>query len=74
MTKLLGSVASSNDEQEGNQSAGHVQSVETGGDVEGASVGVAADADTFRHQGGVLIDLASHEDRSEHVANEEPLN
>ena len=74
VTKFLSGEGPTDNQQEGDKSAGHVQSVETCCDVEGASVGVAADADALRHQSCVLQNLTRYEDCPKYVANEEPLN
>ena len=74
VTEFLSCKSSADNQQKGDKSAGHVKCVETSCDVKSAAIGVAADADSFRDQSRVLQNLTRHEEGTEHIANEEPLD
>jgi len=57
MPKFLGGESLANNHQECHQSASHVQCVESGGDVESASVRVRIQHDTFLNQVGIFPNL-----------------
>src|SRR3954469_14644881 len=69
----LGGEAATDDQQEGDQAAGHVQAVEPGGQVEDRPVRVGRDGQAVSGQAGVLEDLAGDEERSRDVRQHVPL-
>ncbi len=64
---------STDDQQERDQTAGDVQAVEAGGEVEDRAIGVGGDADAFLEQAGVLAYLTGDEDRAEDLGQDIPL-
>ena len=73
MGELLGRVRPAEHEQERDQTAGHVQTVEAGGQVERRAVGRRRPGDTFVvRQRGVLRDLSGDEVRAHDERDDEP--
>src|SRR5690606_11784003 len=70
----LDGVDATDHEQEGDETARHVQTVEAGREVEHRAVRVGLHADVLGDQLPILEDLTDHEDRAEGVAQEEPLD
>src|SRR5690606_37099343 len=74
VAEALGAVGATDHEQERDEAAEHVQSVEAGRHVEDGAVSVGVDRDAVRDERGVLHDLAGHEHRAEDEGEEEPLD
>ena len=62
MAKFPGRVRATQNKQKGDESAGYVQAVESGGQVESRAVHIRRQGQVFIHQGGVFINLTTDED------------
>lgn len=74
VAEVLGQQSTANDEQEGNQTAGHVQCVEPGGDVERGTIRIGRDSDAVRDQDSVFVGLNSYEDGAHNEGQYVPLD
>src|SRR6476620_7843070 len=71
--ELAGHEGAAEDQQEGDQTAGHVEAVETGREVEDRAVGRARDRDVLLDERDVLGCLAGDEEGAHDVGEDEPL-
>src|SRR6185312_14842563 len=74
VTELLGHEGASDDQDEGDEATGDMQTVEAGRDVEGRAVGVGAQGDAVVDEFGVFIRLHGDEDSPEDEREDEPLD